>query len=158
MVFSHKCCYYFLFFSIITIVCSVFFYTFFNFSPTSNKFSFKCFNKTQVYDLKETFNLSEVDYHLKKIAKECIESDYVPNGNKMHSAEELTALFCPTLISPPQPCGRNNGKDLLGVFFVFSVVKEFERRNTIRNTYGGALKEHPQTQLYFVIAKFNEFK
>ncbi|KAH9402311.1 hypothetical protein TYRP_016369 [Tyrophagus putrescentiae] len=37
------------------------------------------------------------------------------------------------------------------------IVKEFERRNTIRNTYGGALKEHPQTQLYFVIAKFNEF-
>ncbi|KAH9392903.1 Beta-1,3-galactosyltransferase 5, partial [Tyrophagus putrescentiae] len=113
------------------------------------------FDETLNCELGKQSTIQATDNCLAKIAQTHPSPSprYVSHGKAMHSPKELATLSRPPLISPSQPCGMNNGKRFRAVFFVFSTSEDFNRRSTIRSTYGGALRKHPQAQLYFVLAK-----
>ncbi len=118
------------------------------------------FDETLNCELGKQSTIQATDNCLAKIAQTHPSPSprYVSHGKAMHSPKELATLSRPPLISPSQPCGMNNGKRFRAVFFVFSTSEDFNRRSTIRSTYGGALRKHPQAQLYFVLAKSKKSK
>lgn len=79
-------------------------------------------------------------------------------GPRMNTVPEMLKVT-EVSINIKRPCrGANleNGADdddLEVVIFLFCVVGDFSRRQTIRETYGSALKGNPQTEIYFVLGR-----
>ena len=110
-----------------------------------------------------------VDQKLRAMAMEYIEQPFVhplvpkqqredrknhtPSGPKMNSVREIATVTWPPFADIRRPCGGNEGQGLLAAVLVFCVVGDFSRRKAIRETFGSALKAHPQTELYFVVAR-----
>lgn len=78
---------------------------------------------------------------------------HIPSGPKMNSIQEIASVTWPAPVEVNHPCGGNEGKGLLVVVFVFCVVSDFSRRMAIRETFGSALKNHSQTEIYFVVGR-----
>ena len=55
-----------------------------------------------------------------------------------------------------EPCGGNLGHGLSMVVIVANRVTDFDRRQVIRETYGGELKRNNKTEIYFLVAKSND--
>lgn len=78
---------------------------------------------------------------------------HIPSGPKMNSIKEIASVTWPAPVEVLHPCGGNEGKGLLAVIFVFCVVSDISRRMTIRETFGSALKNNSQTEIYFVVGR-----
>lgn len=75
-------------------------------------------------------------------------------GPRMNTVQEMIKVT-EVSIDINRPCRRanENGDDLLVIVFLFCLVRDFSRRQRIRETYGSALKNIPQTEIYFVVGR-----
>ncbi|KAH9403680.1 Beta-1,3-galactosyltransferase 1, partial [Tyrophagus putrescentiae] len=123
-----------------------------------------------ISDSSDCGRLSAVDQQLKDMSSLYVEqpfihpfvpvgvrksSKHVPSRPKMHSVLEIRTVILPERVKVSQPCGGKKGQGLLAAVFVFCQIKDFSRRQAIRETYGSELKAHPQTVMYFVVSRVN---
>ena len=52
-----------------------------------------------------------------------------------------------------EPCNGNAELNLTLLVLVFNRASDFDRRQTIRQTYGSVLQDSPHSELYFFMAK-----
>lgn len=100
----------------------------------------------------------KIDEKLKKAARNYnanIVSRAPHNSSKtqMNSIHEIVQLTLPETIQVVKPCNGNQGKGLLAVIYLFCRPEDFQRRTTIRETYGSSLKKSTMTEIYFVVSR-----
>ncbi len=113
-----------------------------------------------------TASVLETDEILRQLAANYVDGEFIhpkanrtvggPQGPKMNSVREIATVCEELAIDIERPCGGRAGANLTMVVFVYVRVADFDRRQTIRQTFGSVLSSNPRTVLYFVLARVND--
>ena len=108
-----------------------------------------------------------VDRQLHQMANQYVDKDFVhPDANlkplndtaqsaKMKTVKQMVRATKMS-IDVHRPCGDNHGHGLILVVIVYNRINDFERRKTIRNTFGSVLKRNAKSVMYFIVARHSD--
>ena len=91
------------------------------------------------------FRVDKTDEYLRRISK--LKSSQSRTDSRMIFASDVNAMTQLTINQ--MPCSDQFGKDLTLIVMVFNRVDDFDRRQTIRETWGRVLRDNSKTRLYF---------
>jgi len=102
-------------------------------------------NVMNITNSESVAQIHRIDDHLKKLSK----FKKIRNNSKLIYPNEV--LDMTNMIINKESCSKQFGKDLLLLVLVFNRVDGFERRQTIRKTWGRDIKAEPRSKLYFTV-------
>lgn len=111
--------------------------------------------------------VNTTDQQLRQLARCYTDQQFVhPNANlsnthkltgpAMNSIREIASVTDDVLIDIKNPCSGTGGRNQTVVVFLFCSPGDWHRRHAIRETYGKALKQFSQTEIYFVVGSSND--